>query len=215
MRIIYRIPVAAGLLALAAGARPIHAQAHDHAAAAPADSAVWTAADAAFMAGMVGHHAQAIQMARLAPTHGASPVVARLAERIAVSQRDEIALMRRWLAEHGQPVPPADPDSAVLAHSSAMHAGMDHGMMPGMLAPEQMRELGEARGAAFDRLFLSLMIRHHRGAVQMVQALFATPGAAHDPSVFRLASGVSADQTTEISRMQRLLAELTFGVRAP
>jgi len=83
--------------------------------------------------------------------------------------------------------------------------------MPGMLTPEQMAQLEAARGDEFDRLFLSLMIQHHRGAVSMVQRLFSSHGAAQDETVFKFASDVNVDQITEIERMQRMLADLTFG----
>ena len=81
--------------------------------------------------------------------------------------------------------------------------------MPGMLTPEQMRELDAARGREFDRLFLTDMIQHHRGAVTMVHDLFATDGAAQDEQAFKLASDIQVDQTTEIARMERMLAELS------
>jgi uncharacterized protein (DUF305 family) len=169
----------------------------------------WTEADAHFMSSMIGHHAQAVEMARLAPTHGASPAVRTLADRIINAQQDEIATMQLWLRDHGLPVPAAEG-----------HAGMHHGaghemLMPGMLTPGQMAQLEQARGAEFDRLFLTLMIQHHRGAVSMVSQLFGSPGAAQDETVFKFASDVNVDQTTEIARMQRMLAEFFFGSAAP
>ncbi len=151
----------------------------------------YTQADVDFMAGMIGHHTQALVMSKWAPTHGASPAVLRLAERIINGQQDEIATMERWLEDRGQRA----------SHHS-------HGMsMPGMLTEAQMKELDQARGSEFDRLFLSYMIHHHRGAVTMVRQLFGTPGAAQDEMTFKLASDVSADQSSEISRMERMLAE--------
>jgi uncharacterized protein (DUF305 family) len=90
--------------------------------------------------------------------------------------------------------------------------GVEHDMMmPGMLTEAQMKELDAARGPEFDRLFLRLMIQHHQGAVTMVKELFDTAGAAQDQTVFKLASDVSADQSSEIVRMQRMLAALTLG----
>ncbi|MBB4634849.1 DUF305 domain-containing protein [Longimicrobium terrae] len=207
----------AALLALVA-ASPAAAQGtHVHsgmAAAAPTDSARWTPADARFMTMMIGHHAQAIEMAVLAPTNGASPGVLRLAERIKASQEDEIATMQRWLAARRQPVP--DPMHGGMA-------GMDHGagheghgtLMAGMLTPEQMAELRQARGSEFDEMFLNSMIQHHRGAVSMVRELFSTWGAGQDETVFKFASDVNVDQTTEINRMQRMLAGILFGATAP
>jgi len=155
-----------------------------------------------FLAGMIGHHAQAIKMAGWAPSHDASPSLRALCERIVVAQNDEIAFAQRWLREHGEYVPPADPRGHVMQ-------GMDQPMlMPGMLTPEQMAQLDAARGREFDRLFLTFMIQHHQGAITMVQQLLATPGAAQDGPVFRFASDVHADQTTEINRMTLMLDDL-------
>ena len=159
----------------------------------------YTAADVEFISGMIGHHAQAVLMAGWAPSHGASAAVRGLCERIVVAQRDEIAFMQRWLRERNEPVPPADPRGHVMP-------GMDHPMlMPGMLTPEQMAELDAARGPEFDRLFLRYMIQHHQGAITMVDQLFGAPGAGQDGLVFRFASDVHADQTTEIDRMSLML----------
>ena len=182
-------------------------------AKARADSAryPYTEADIHFMSGMIGHHAQAIKMARWAPTHGASPSVLTLSERIINAQTDEIATMQQWLGDRRQPVPEPDP-----AGMKMKMGGMEHVMlMPGMLTPEQMDQLDAARGADFDRLFLTDMIQHHRGAVQMVKELFESPGAGQDELVFKFASDVNVDQTTEIARMQRMLAILTIQGRAP
>src|SRR2546426_1719458 len=169
----------------------------------PASARVnYTEADVHFLAGMIGHHAQAIQMAGWAPSHGASPSVRVLCERIVVAQNDEIVFAQRWLREHGEFVPPADPRGHIMQ-------GMDHPMlMPGMLTPEQMAQLDSARGPAFDRLFLTFMIQHHQGAITMVQQLLAVPGAAQDGPIFRFASDVNVDQTTEINRMTLMLDDL-------
>ncbi|HEX5872311.1 MAG TPA: DUF305 domain-containing protein [Longimicrobium sp.] len=176
-------------------------------AAVPVDNGghPWTEADVRFMSSMIGHHAQAIQISLLAPTHGASPEVRRLAARIINAQEDEIATMQQWLRDRDQPVPDA-------AH--AHHAG-DHALMPGMLTAEQVARLDAARGEEFDRLFLTFMIQHHSGAVSMVQQLFGSYGAAQDETVFKFASDVSVDQATEIDRMQRMLEGLLFGSGAP
>ena len=174
------------------------------ASAAQADSLRnhYTAADVAFLNAMIGHHAQAVLIAGWVPTHGTSRPVQLMSERIVVGQQDEIRLMQQWLRDQRLPVP--DP----MGHQHAM-PGMDHGvMMPGMLSAAQLAQLDSARGPAFDRLFLTFMILHHQGAVTMVDQLFATPGAAQVETVFRLASDVYADQTTEIDRMQQLLAAL-------
>jgi len=164
------------------------------------------AADVSFISGMIGHHAQAIVMSKWAPTHGASPAVVTLAERIINAQQDEITAMRKWLGDHHQPVP------EVSAHGIMMDMnGMHHEMvMPGMLTDAQLKQLDEARGKEFDRLFLTFMIQHHRGAVTMVNDLFATSGAAQEVSVYKLASDAFADQTTEIERMQKMLASMLF-----
>lgn len=161
----------------------------------------YTAADVHFISGMIHHHAQAIVMAGWAQTHDARPDVKVLAQRIDVAQRDEIAFMQRWLRERHQDVP--DP----LEHYSMGHdmADMKMEMMPGMLTPEQMKQLDAARGPEFDRLFLTFMIQHHQGAITMVDQLFASPGAGQELYIFRFASDVNADQTTEIERMRLML----------
>jgi uncharacterized protein (DUF305 family) len=168
----------------------------------------YTAADVHFMSSMIGHHAQAIVMARMAPTHGASASVRTLAERIINAQQDEIGTMQRWLADRLQPVPEATPGGMTMIMN-----GVEHKMlMPGMLTEEQMRQLDAARGAEFDRLFLVFMIQHHRGAVSMVKDLFDTYGAGQDETVFKFASDVNVDQSTEIARMEKMLTAITFGI---
>ena len=168
----------------------------------------YTVADVQFMSGMIGHHSQAIVMSKWAPTHAADPAVLRLAERIINAQEDEIGTMQRWLGDRLQPVPEAKPMSHDMAGMSGM-AGMDHApmMMPGMLTDAQMKALNAAHGADFDRLFLTGMIQHHKGATSMVSTLFGTTGAGQDETIFKFASDVNVDQTTEIARMQRMLFE--------
>jgi uncharacterized protein (DUF305 family) len=173
---------------------------------ARADSARmrFTEADVRFMTGMIHHHAQAIEVSLLVPTHGASGSVRTLAARIINAQKDEIALMQAWLRDRGQPVPELH-----LTDTHVMGRGAGHdASMPGMLSAEQIRQLDEARGEEFDRLFLTLMIQHHRGAVVMVHELFATDGAGQDEAVSKLASDVQVDQTTEVARMERMLSAL-------
>src|SRR5215470_3071608 len=158
-------------------------------------------ADVEFMSGMIPHHAQAVIMAGWAPSHGARQDVAILCERIVVGQRDEIATMQAWLRDRGQPVP----DATSTRHKMTMN-GMTHEMlMPGMLTDEEMAALDRARGAEFDRLFLLGMIKHHQGAIDMVDKLFKSCGAAQDEVVFKFASDVYADQSTEINRMNEML----------
>ncbi len=162
----------------------------------------YSAADIEFMSGMIPHHAQAVVMAGWAASHGARPDVRVLCERIAVGQRDEIAFMRNWLRDRGEPVPAADS----TVHRMKMN-GVEHDMlMPGMLTPEEMAALDKARGPEWDRLFLLGMIRHHEGAIKMVDELFASYGALQDDDVYKFASDVYADQGIEIERMQKMLA---------
>ncbi len=164
----------------------------------------YTTADIQFMTNMIGHHAQAIQMARMAPTHDASPAVLRLAERIINAQVDEIRTMQVWLADRQQPVPEAKPMKMKMSMD-----GHEHEMlMPGMLTDEQMAALDKARGPEFDRLFLTGMIQHHKGAVTMVSTLFGSYGAGQDEIIFKFASDVNVDQATEIARMEKMLSAL-------
>jgi uncharacterized protein (DUF305 family) len=170
----------------------------------------YTEADVEFMSHMIGHHAQAIVMSRWAPTHGASESVLTLASRIINAQQDEINTMQTWLRDRLQPVPEATPGMKM------MMGGMEHVMlMPGMLTDEQMKELDAARGPEFDRLFLTYMIQHHKGAVSMVKDLFASYGAGQDETVFKFASDVNVDQSTEIARMERMLVAITLGISTP
>lgn len=165
----------------------------------------FTDADVHFMTGMIAHHAQALVMSRLAPTHGASAEIQTLAARIINAQQDEIASMQQWLRDRGQPVPEVHIEGTTLM----VHGADDHHMhMPGMLTQAQIQELDEARGAAFDRLFLTYMIQHHSGAVTMVHDLFGTDGAAQDEAAFKLASDIQVDQLTEIARMELMLDAL-------
>jgi uncharacterized protein (DUF305 family) len=145
------------------------------------------------MQGMIGHHAQAIEMTDLLATRTQSEDMRKLAQRIDVSQTDEIKMMEEWLKRRGAPLP--DPH----AHH---HGGK---LMPGMLTAEEMGRLAAAKGDAFDRLFLEFMIKHHEGALVMVQELFATSGAGQEPEVFAFANDVDADQRMEIDRMRFML----------
>ncbi|WP_420456192.1 DUF305 domain-containing protein [Rubrivirga sp.] len=188
----------------------------------------FTDADVRFMTGMIGHHAQALVMSAMAPRNGASPSIRTLAARIANAQRDEIETMQRWLRDRDQPVPEVHIEGTRLMihmtggesdggmnHGGMDHGQMDHGMghdhtsMPGMLTQARLDELDAARGAAFDRLFLTYMIQHHAGAVVMVEDLFEVDGAGQDEAAFKLASDVQVDQRTEIARMEQMLAALS------
>ena len=160
---------------------------------APAVSAqAVSAADVAFMHGMIMHHAQAVTMTAMVRTHTSRAALHLLAERIEVSQQDELAVMQRWLADRGA--------------SHEMHTAHTAHTMPGMLSAEQLAELATARDVAFDRLFLRFMIQHHEGAVQMVADLRRVPGAAQAPMLLQFINDIDADQRAEIRRMQRLLA---------
>ena len=158
----------------------------------------FTDADVKFMQGMISHHAQALEMTGLLPTRTGGDVMQRLAQRIELSQEDEIAMMQEWLRSRGQPV------TAIDAHHAP---GTEP--MPGMLTAEEMDQLAAARAAAFDRLFLELMIKHHRGALTMVENLLDQRGAAQDSQLFAFTSDVTSDQTAEINRMDAMLAELS------
>ena len=168
----------------------------------------YTAADVHFMSGMIYHHAQAVLIAGWAPTHGASPSVRTLCDRIIASQKDEIALLSRWLATRHEAVPHPDPDHLMMPGMDSTHT------MPGMLSAEQLAQLDRARGEDFDQLFLRLMIQHHQGAITMVNQLFAA-GAGEEEPVYKMASSVYADQTTEIERMQRMLVADMFAPTTP
>jgi len=190
----------AALLASALGM--LQAQAAPSAAQADSLRNHYTDADVAFLNGMIAHHAQAVLIAGWAPSHGASASLQAMCARVVVGQTDEIHLMQQWLS--GQHLPVPDP-----THMMTMRMpGMAMPMMPGLLTDVQLDALDAARGVEFDRLFLNDMIQHHTGAITMVDQLFATPAAAQVETVFRLASDVYADQTTEIDRMQRMLAAL-------
>lgn len=151
------------------------------------------------MQGMIDHHAQALDMTALVPQRSSHPSVRLLAERIDVSQKDEIALMRRWLQSRAHAVP---------ADSAHGHAAMGHSeLMPGMLTLQQLEQLAAARGSAFDRLFLQSMISHHQGALDMVADLLAKQRNL-DTETFRFVSDIDPDQRAEIQRMQTLLKSL-------
>jgi uncharacterized protein (DUF305 family) len=177
------------------------ASAHDmhaiHGMSAPIvipKGALYTEADVHFMQGMIAHHAQAIHMSRLAASRGADPKLLRFALKIDQSQWAEIRLMQDWLHAHGQ----VAPDTSSWRTMS----------MPGMLTAEELAQLDAARGAEFDRLFLTLMIRHHEGALLMVADLLATPRAAQDVDVNVFANDVESVQTAEIAVMRQMLADL-------
>jgi uncharacterized protein (DUF305 family) len=155
------------------------------------------AADVEFMQGMIGHHAQAIEMVGLLKTRTSSQRMRLLGLRIEVSQADEIQTMRTWLRDQGA----AEPDEHALHAPGAR-------LMPGMLTPAEMEKLASARDVAFDRLFLEYMIKHHKGALVMVKTLLSSPGAAQESGIFAFAADVEADQTAEINRMRAMRAAM-------
>ena len=155
-----------------------------------------TPADIKFMQGMIGHHAQAVEMVALINDRTATPAMKMLGMRIQISQEDEMNMMRTYLKDRGAAIP-------------GPHAHHEPGgMMPGMLTPEEMTQLANAKGVEFDRLFLRGMIKHHIGALTMVEELFKTPGAGQEGGIFAFASDVEADQKMEIERMGMMLKEI-------
>lgn len=179
----------------------------------------YTKADIDFMTGMIHHHAQAITMSRMAKSHGADAAVQRLTARIINAQSDEIRLMQGWLDARNQPVPQVDSAGNVTMAMAGMagHAMPGHDMssmgdmaMPGMLTDAQMKELDKSRGREYDRLFLTYMMQHHRGAVSMVRTLFSSKAGGQDEMIFKFANDVEIDQSTEIQRMLTMMLEMGF-----
>lgn len=165
----------------------------------------YTAADVRFMQGMIGHHSQALAMTALIPARTSRQDIRSLGQRIEVSQKDEITMMRQWLRDRHQEVP----TQAVADRSMNMPGmAMSDTLMPGMLTADQLAELAKANGDEFDRLFLKDMIQHHEGALVMVASLLGTTGSGQEAEVFRFASEVDTDQRAEIARMNALLDAL-------
>lgn len=170
-------------------------------------------ADVQFMQGMIVHHAQAVEMTALIESHTEDKDVRSLGARISHSQAEEIRFMKRWLRSRGQPIEGAMHDMSHMRHENMSHEGMGHeamGMMPGMLTPEQMEALRQARGAEFDHLFLTGMIQHHGGALTMVKDLFDAAGAGQDAELFNFATDVDSGQRAEIRIMQGMLEKKPF-----
>lgn len=158
--------------------------------------------DVEFMQGMIVHHAQAVEMTALIESRTSNRDIWLLGERISKSQSDEIDFMKRWLESRGEPV---SSRSGSHAHG---HGSGPAALMPGMLSPKQMDALRKAKGAEFDRLFLSGMIQHHEGALIMVKHLFERPGTGQDAELFSFAADVDSGQRAEIRSMQTLLVEM-------
>jgi uncharacterized protein (DUF305 family) len=192
-------------------------------------------ADVTFMQGMILHHQQAVDMAVLVKDRTNREEIVTLAGKIEASQADEIKFMSEWLSKRGEKVPPlgAEPsmDHSKMDHSKMDHAAMGHGShgahsghggewaklheaMSGMASPQDMAKLATLKGVEFDRLFLTLMVAHHEGAIDMVEDLLKAPGSAADPVLFKFVNEVDADQTKEINQMNGLLATLSSDPRA-
>jgi len=160
-----------------------------------------TAADINFMQGMIMHHAQAVEMTALIDSHTQNKQLHTLGARINKSQSDEISFMKRWLMARGQPT------THTMHHMPGMDMSSDSMLMPGMLSAKQMDALRKAKGAQFDRLFLTGMIQHHQGALTMVKDLFDTAGAGQDAELFNFGTDVDSGQRAEIRIMQTMLGE--------
>lgn len=157
----------------------------------------YTDGDVAFVQAMIAHHEQALLMTAMVDERTERDDLPLLAERMDVSQRDEITQLTAWLTERGEDVP-----------AGHVHDAEHAATMPGMLTDEQLAQLEAAQGPAFDELFLQYMIRHHEGAVIMVEQLLTEGAGGQEPAVFQLAQHIDADQRVEIARMKDLLAEL-------
>lgn len=157
-------------------------------------------AEAEFMRGMIMHHAQAVEMTALIASRTENKDLRSLGARISSSQTDEIKFMKRWLAARGEPISMAMPGMPDMDRS-----GHPMALMPGMLTPQQMEALRKAKGAEFDRLFLTGMIQHHNGALIMVKDLFDTAGAGQDAELFDFANDADNTQRAEIRIMQTML----------
>lgn len=167
-----------------------------------------TDADIKFMQGMIHHHSQAVEMTALMPARTHNKRLLAFGRKISISQTDEILFMKQWLSDRGQAVPMGH-DMAHMDHMPGMqHMDMaSMPMMPGMLTPEQMKALAKAKGPEFDRLFLTGMIQHHKGALTMVDDLFDTPAAGQDGQLYDFATDVDNTQAAEIKIMQGMLKE--------
>jgi uncharacterized protein (DUF305 family) len=174
----------------------------------------YTDADVAFMQHMIVHHSQAVEMNDLIAARTDYEPLILVGRRIAISQRDEIAMMRTWLTRRGEST------EMVMDHGDMDHAAMNHAghdmaepsdvpLMTGMLSPKQMAELAAAEGDAFVYLWLTGMIHHHQGAIDMVDALLEKPGAGEDPEISSFLSAIVADQSAEILRMRLMLNDLS------
>jgi uncharacterized protein (DUF305 family) len=185
-------------------------------------AASYTDADVAFMQGMIGHHQQAVEMARLIKDRTNREELVAIGGRIESSQADEIEFMNTWLSDRGEKTVMVGMNHSGMDHSKmdhskmdhSKHAMVDHASMAGMATPEQMAKLATLEGVEFDRMFLTLMIAHHEGAITMVDDLLDQPGSAADPVLFQFVSDIENDQQAEIDQMNDLLASLSTDPRA-
>lgn len=161
------------------------------------DEPSYSTADVAFAQNMIPHHEQALEMVALIDERHSSRDLPKIAERMQISQRTEIGLLEDWLTGRDEEVP-----------SGQHHHGAHHEqLMPGMLTDAEMEQLADSRGRAFDRLFVQYMIRHHEGAMIMVEDLLSS-GNGQEPGLFHIAQQISSDQAIEIARMKQLLTQL-------
>jgi uncharacterized protein (DUF305 family) len=176
-----------------------------------------SAADVDFMQGMIVHHAQAVEMTAMIPSHTRNEGLRSLGARISSSQSDEIKFMKRWLAARGEPIstgmakmPGMDVSHETSPETSDEVAREGMALMPGMLTPQQMEALRKAKGPKFDHLFLVGMIQHHNGALTMVNDLFDTAGAGQDAELFNFATDADNTQRAEIRIMENMLKKGTL-----
>ncbi len=169
-----------------------------------------SAADVEFMQGMILHHAQAVEMTAMIPSHTQNKDLRSLGARISSSQTDEIKFMKRWLAARNESVPKDAPSAPNMDMPGMGMSRESMALMPGMLTPQQMEALRKAKGAEFDRLFLLGMIQHHNGALTMVKDLFDTAGAGQDAELFDFATDADNSQRAEIKIMETMLKKRTL-----
>ena len=163
--------------------------------------------DVEFMQGMIMHHAQAVEMTALIAARTENKELRLLGARISQSQSDEMNFMKRWLEIRKEPLTAPMPEMEKMDMPGMDMSSHQHILMPGMLTRSQMDALKKAKGAEFDRLFLTGMIQHHNGALTMVKDLFDTAGAGQDAELFNFATDVDSGQRAEIKIMQTLLGE--------
>ena len=170
-----------------------------------------TPADVEFMQMMMIHHEQAIELVELIEGRTEREDLPLFAERIDISQVDEIDMMKRWLEARDEVIPegPEDLQSLHEGHDLAVD-DPDTAPMPGMLSENEMQAIRDASGVEFDRLWLEGMRKHHTGAIEMVDDLFAAEGG-QEPEIFQFASHVRSDQNIEISRINLMLADIDAG----